>query len=253
MMRFKIRQHLPLQADGPSERIKITLPANITAEQIVLVAKIRAQEERLYQRGSWSHNEIKVLLQGAADAAILGNNVKMGSELLHDANAVFLQTLQTANRNYYLAALIAGILVVAGIAWFVIYLANDKFGNLAEQSILISLFAFAGMGSITSALIGLPNLDLKNELSRKFVIYLAIAKPLIAISFASVVYVILKNNLVTIASNFDGDNGGKEAFLWVAAFLCGFSERFAVGILNQVSPNSASHDAAQKAPTGKAG
>lgn len=251
-MRFKIRQH-SLPADGPSERIKITLPENVTAEQIVLVAKIRAQEERLYQRGSWSHNEIKVLLQGAADAAILGNNVKMGSELLHDANAVFLQTLQTSNRNYYLLALIVGIHVVAGIAYLVVFFAEKKFENLAEPSTLISLFAFAGMGSITSALIGLPSLDLKNELSRKFVIYLGVAKPLIAISFASVVYVILKNDLVTIAGNFHIDNGGKAAFLWVAAFLCGFSERFAVGILNQVSPNSASHDAAPKAAAGKAG
>jgi len=219
----------------PDSRLTIELPQNASAEHIVLTTRVRALDERLCQRRSWSEKEIRVLLTGAADAALRGGDVKKGQELLSEAQAVFDQDLQTVNRNWYLFALVLGVILVALVSAIVVYLANRQIGNLAPASTILALFTFAGMGSVTSVLTRLTSLDLKAELSRKFVIYLAIAKPLVAVSFASVVYVILANHIVSIGQ---WSTDSQQAVYWVAAFLCGFSERFASDILGRALPSN---------------
>lgn len=213
-------------------RLAIDLPPQPSADQIVLVTQIRALDERLQKRRLWAHREIRVLLAGAADTAIRGADVARAREMFAEAQAFFGQALQATNRNYYLGWMIMGVLIVATIGGVLFWAADRRFGNLAAPETIVSLFAFAGMGSVTSVLTRLTSLDLKSELSKKFVIYLAVAKPLVAISFASVVYVILKNDIVTIGQ---WQGHAREALYWVAAFLCGFSERFASDLLGRVA------------------
>jgi hypothetical protein len=159
----------------------------LTTDQIILITQIRAVQERLLKRPSWSEKEISVLLSGATDAVIRGDKLEKAKELLLEAQAAFSQDLQIANRNWYLLALIGGVFIVALITIGLCHLVNMKMEagkNLADIPTIVTLFTFAGMGSLTSVFTRLTNLDLKAELSRKFVIYQAIAKPLVAISFA---------------------------------------------------------------------
>jgi len=93
------------------------------------------------------------------------------------------------------------------------------------------LSAFAGMGSVASVLTRLSAIDLKGELRRKWVVTSAATRPVLALLFAGVIYVILQNDLITVLGSTGTDKG---ALIWVASFLCGFSERFAVDILERV-------------------
>jgi hypothetical protein len=220
------------------DSVSTELPQSPSADQIVLATQIRALEERLARRHSASEKEIRVLLRGAADVATKTGDVEKGKELLRQAQAAFDQSLQTVNRNWYLFALLMGVVGVALVGAGVTWLTSSRFPGLASPDTILALFTFAGMGSVTSVLIRLTSLDLKAELSRKFVIYLAIAKPLVAVSFASIVYVILKNHIITFGQ-WSGES--ERAVFWVAAFLCGFSERFASDILGRAIPSYSSH------------
>jgi hypothetical protein len=202
-----------------------------------VVTRILALQERTILRPSWNNREIRVLLQGAGDCVAKANDVENAQKLLERAEGLFLQSMRTVNRNWYVAAMLAGIALVAALGWVVWTLAGHKDATpLAEQRTIVALFTFAAMGSMTSVLMRLTDLDLRFEVSRKFIIYLAIAKPFVAISFASVVYVILANGLVSFGK---WDPGQQEAVRWVAAFLCGFSERFASDVLERVGLVSA--------------
>jgi hypothetical protein len=219
--------------------VTIDLPRGATAAQVDLVTRIRALQERLILRPSWNGVEIRTFLKGAGECAVACGDVAAGQKLLERAEGLFLQSLRTVNRNWYVAAMLVGVVLVGLVGFFVWHLAAEGTTPLAEQPTIIALFSFASMGSLTSVFIRLTSLDLKLELSRKFIIYLAIAKPFVAISFASVVYVILKNNLVSFGR---WDASQQEAIRWVAAFLCGFSERFASDVLEKIAPLAAKGD-----------
>ena len=215
--------------DGP--RVELDTSNATTAQQLDLVTRVLALQERLVLRPSWNGTEIRVLLKGAGDCALIHNDVVTGQKLLERAEGLFLQSLRTVNRNWYFAAMVVGIALVGMVGWFIWKLAADGATPFAPPQTILAIFTFASMGSLTSVLIRLTSLDLKQELSRKFIIYLAIAKPFVAISFASVVYVILANDLVSFG-HWSPDQ--QEAVRSVAAFLCGFSERFASDILDRV-------------------
>lgn len=127
-----------------------------------------------------------------------------------------------------------GVAIIGAVLTHVVTLQIPELKNLTDSSTIASLFTFAAMGSVTSILTRLSSLDLREETSRKFVIYSAIARPFVAISFASVVYVILKYKIVAITLGGNTSKEVDDAVLWIAAFLCGFSERFASDILERV-------------------
>lgn len=216
-------------------KIVVDLPQNPSAEQINLMTEVIALEQRLRLIPTWSEDEILIILNGAAKAAIVTNDISVARSMYDKAHELFHADAQTRNRNHYVGAMMVGVIVVAALCGIVAYLATSNFGNLAEPSTIISIFTFAAMGSVTSILTRLSSLDLREETSRKYVIYSAISKPLVAISFASIAYIALKNKIINIQVGNGSSPCGEQAMYWIAAFLCGFSERFASDFIDSVS------------------
>ncbi|BCL88802.1 hypothetical protein [Ralstonia pseudosolanacearum] len=78
----------------------------------------------------------------------------------------------------------------------------------------------------------LSKIDLQDEDRRAFIMFSAAIHPLMAGGFMAIIYVILENQIISINLGL-GVNADK-AVEWLAAFLCGFSEKFAPGILDRV-------------------
>ena len=213
----------------------------VTAEQKKLRGRIGALNEKLNWRLDRRETEIRILMWWASQVAVPCNDIEGAKELLAEAQSTFQNALQVANRNLYLKALLIGVLLVVLVSAGAVLLA--EWATLLTQDdvrIIIPLFAFAGMGSVTSVLTRIRDIDFKDEGNKSFVRYMAVAKPLVAISFASVVYVILKYRIVSLGILPD-DGAGREAVFLIAAFLSGFSERFATDILARAIPGHSKH------------
>jgi hypothetical protein len=219
----------------PFEYKPIRLPdeTGFSAEQILLISYIRALEQRVKQRRLWSADTVKELLQGAADATVHADVLDKAREALRRAQKVFEDDIQTKNRMFYLLGALVGTMGLGFLTWGVLeYYEAAGMTGLATKSTVIYLVVFAGMGSAASVLTRLSTIDLKDELRKKMVFFSAMTRPLLAIAFASVVYEILSNNIISF-KGFEGDSS-RSGLIWVAAFLCGFSERFAIDILDRV-------------------
>jgi hypothetical protein len=213
--------------------VRVPDETGFSADQILLISYVRALEERVKQRQLWSADIVKELLQGAADATVHADDVDKARQALEKAQKAFEDDVQTKNRMIYLLGALVGTLGVGFLTWGVLENA-DKAGvtSLASKSTVITLVVFAGMGSAASVLTRLSSIDLRDELRKKMVFFSAMTRPLLAIAFASVIYVILVNKIISF-NGFEEDPS-RSALIWVAAFLCGFSERFAVDILDRV-------------------
>lgn len=185
-------------------------------------------EQRIIKTKSWSTKEIVVLLEGASDATLIGA-IEIGSRLYEKAYSTYQEDAQVRNRNWYALSVVIGVLLVALICGGIAYIVSLNIANLAKTDTIVSLFTFAALGRVTSIFTRLGVLDFRNETSKKYIIYSAIARPMVAISFASIV---LKYQIVPVQL---GGNESGDATYWVAAFLCGFSERFASDVLNRIS------------------
>ena len=141
---------------------------------------------------------------------------------------------------------IGGFLVAGTLLWAMLALATSVFNfqvAFADPSDIVPLFGFAGMGTFVSVMTRLNTLDLADETSRKLLLISGAARPLTAIFFASVVYVILRHQFIPIqfgppvvskATTQATSSGYQPAIGWVASFLCGFSERFATDIIGRL-------------------
>jgi hypothetical protein len=213
--------------------VKLPDETGFSAEQTLLIADIRALEQKVIQRRLWSAPSVRELLQGAADATVHADALDKAREAFDKAEKVFQDDVQTKNRMFYLIGALFGTVTAGVMTWAVLRLAKWwGVTTLAATDTVITLFVFAGMGSAASVLTRLSTIDLKDELRKKWVVISAGTRPLLAIAFASVIYVILKGKIVAF-QGFDDDEH-LLPLIWVAAFLCGFSERFAVDILDRV-------------------
>jgi hypothetical protein len=213
--------------------IKIPPVAHPTAAQLLILGDIRALEARVVQRRLWSSASVRELLQAAADAATTGNDPVKARQAFAEAETSFQNDVQTKNRMFYLLGVLLGLFALALIAAIVLWIAR-RIGltDLASPEMVVDLFAFAGLGSVASVLARLSAIDLKDELRKKWVVISAATRPILAIAFASVVYVVLNYGVVSFSS-FDTVER-KKALIWIAAFLCGYSERFAVDLLDRL-------------------
>jgi len=217
--------------------LDVNIPPSVTADQLQITREIQAFHERIKRRSVWSENEILKMLQGAVDIALITNDVEKARIMFDSAKEIYLDNIHVNNRNYYVAAIFIGFISIAFVcSTFITFVSHLNLKNIADRETLIAIFTFSGMGSITSVLTRLSQLNFKNDMSRKFVIYSALAKPFVAISFASIVYIILQNKLVVIGA-FDSDQY-LLPMIWISSFMCGFSERFANDIISKVLPNS---------------
>ncbi len=100
-------------------------------------------------------------------------------------------------------------------------------------SLLLLILLSAGLGSVASVLSRLPSIDLRQEPSDVMIILSGATKPIVAIIFAIVVFLILDLKVLDI--QFGSSTGPRSNGLYlVSSFLCGFSERFATDIISRI-------------------
>jgi hypothetical protein len=240
-------------------------------ELMAFLAEAESLGKRLELRNPWTRAEITVLLQGAINAARTTyradgvDNIATAWATLQRAEAVYYHDVQTKNRIVYVVGLGLGVCAVVLIpllllwavevmgAWFAASTGSiatpirgtfQWIATAAPLAITAPLFFFAGLGASASVLSRLTTIDLKEETSKAMVLIAAAARPALAVIFASVIFVILNNNIVSI-----GTDTTKLAMIWVAAFLCGYSERFASDILDRV-PFAPGGNGAPASPAG---
>jgi hypothetical protein len=185
------------------------------------------------QRRPWSRPEIEAILSTAEEALATGASAGPVRQIVAKANERFLQDVQSKNRLIYAAGMFLGALILGLISVVLVSFAEEGRFNLASSNTLVSLFVFAGLGSVTSFLTRLPSLDLRAESSQRLVLLSAASRPVVAIGFASVIYLVLRYKLVNLQVASD-DAAAQDALSWIAAFLCGFSERFASDLLGRL-------------------
>ena len=206
--------------------------ADLSPEQVVLLATIRSMEARVRQRTPWVMPSLLRLLEGAAVATVLAQPPDAGRRAYEEAKELFESDVQTKNRMFYLLGALIGLVLCAAVTVVTNALSNGGKFNLATPPTIVSLFTFATLGSVASVLTRMSTIDLRDELRKKFVVMSAAVRPLVAIAFASIVYVILSRGLISFGP-YRGDCV-TQGLTWVAAFLCGFSERFAIDILDRL-------------------
>ncbi|GLC23563.1 hypothetical protein [Roseisolibacter agri] len=106
--------------------------------------------------------------------------------------------------------------------------ANDSADALVRVARILT---YAGLGAVASVIMRLPGTDLSGETKTRIVVFAGAGRPILAAIFAVVVYQILHHGIINV-----GTTATPQAFAYVqvAAFLCGFSERFATDILDRV-------------------
>jgi hypothetical protein len=158
--------------------------------------------------------------------------------LLDHAEAVFLQHIQAKNRLRYLAGMLAGIAVIVLFGWALIkFLPPAATSNSAALEfpppLLPMILLFAGMGTITSVLTRLSSIDLRDQTSMKMLLVSGMARPVTGLFFALAIYLMISLRIVDFHLGAGADPTPPALFLF-AAFLSGFSERFAQDILTKV-------------------
>jgi hypothetical protein len=105
----------------------------------------------------------------------------------------------------------------------------------APPKTITPLFFFAGLGASASVLSRLTSIDLKDEPMKKMVLVTGATRPALAVIFASVIFVILSNNIISVKLSSGSEVAAASLpLVWVAAFMCGYSERFASDLIAQV-------------------
>src|SRR5579864_1495902 len=155
-------------------------------------------------------------------------NYPLAEAVLKDAESTYHRHNQTQNRMRYLAGFLAGTAAAILVGFAIILLLNivePKF----DIRLLGGMFLFAGIGSIVSALTRLKSAALQEETSNFEITLSGAARPVVSILFSLVVYMILAIKAVKINV---GDNEANPTFIFfIAAFMCGFTERFAEDII----------------------
>jgi hypothetical protein len=173
-------------------------------------------------------DEIRNLLLNVA-VFLQGREPEAARGLLEDARAVYYQHIQSKNRLRYLGGMVVGIITTLLFTILLTSLLKTP-ENIFSLSLLPLILVFAGMGSITSVLTRLSSIDLRDQTSRWMVVISGMARPVTGACFAVVVYLVLALGIVEIHVGATGNPTPPSLFL-VAAFMAGFSERFAQDIL----------------------
>ncbi|MGH2359431.1 MAG: hypothetical protein ACRDGM_02670 [bacterium] len=207
-----------------------------TPEQSTLKADIQAISERVEQRNPWSKHIVGAYLQAAVDAMISApTKLDEARACVKKAEEALNSDLQTTNRLWYLSGLALGVigaLIVTGVVALLLQWFNYK--EIATRGQIIPLFTFAWLGSVASVLTRLNSLDLRYETRRYWYALSSAVRPILALTFAFIVFIVLANKIVDLKVGSITSDSNPNALYWVAAFLCGFSERFATDMLDKV-------------------
>ena len=205
------------------------------ADEIALLARLRALQESVKRFSAWDRCEVRELIEGARDAVVVAHNTKVGLDLLRRAQDTYYLGLQTRNRLSY-----AFWSVVGTVFAFVIFMAlrwlltkwSPEGGqvHLPEWDTTLKVVGLAALGSLVSAATRVISIDLRYERNRSIIFAMVAAKAIVAIGFAIVVYIILSSGV----AKFEGIDSGRHGVWFLAAFLSGFSERFASNLISKI-------------------
>jgi hypothetical protein len=227
---------LVLMAPDKSTEYFLTFspPDNPTPEEQRLVADIVIVDHRAHHQLHPKTREWEEVIRLLYNAVVFlhQHDTTEGRVILQEAERVYYHHNQTKNRIRYLLGAVAGIAVAAGVGAASLLLAKSLEQFVTTQ-LLVLLFVFAGIGSLTSVLTRISSIDLKRETSNFSVFVSGFSRPLIAIFFALIVYLILDTKIIDINLGNPTDTKAGAIYL-VTSFLCGFSERFAQDIISRV-------------------
>ena len=216
--------------------LEFGLPTNATSEQRTLTADIVALDHRAHEQlgpGTPEWREVLGVLTNAANMDTYGE-VSQGRMLYKQAEDAFFRYFEARNRIRYLLGLGLGVGICTLFSSALFLIARSLSQPFIKPGLLPLLCLFAGMGSLTSVLTRLDQIDLRFATSVQLVMISGAARPVIAICFALVVYLILDLKLLDIKFGAPTEQNHNSIFL-ISSFLCGFSERFAQDILSKVA------------------
>jgi hypothetical protein len=154
---------------------------------------------------------------------------------LNRADGYFRRAAQRRAQLRYLAGVIGGLSVIAGVG-FLLALGLSMLPDLQDQSgmYLASLIA-GGMGALLSVLYGMTSGNLRlhtlfanAESSRGPLVAAGALRPLVGALSGTVVYVLLQSGFIPLKVP---DGAAGTHFFIAIAILAGFSERWARGVL----------------------
>lgn len=219
--------HVPVANSNP--------PGQSAVDATLLLAETQAFRIRMGKRNTRDVAGVKILID--AVEAVAKTDAQKGRDFFKLAKEEYRQSIGTENQMWFLLGALLGSAGIFLIAWLLIVGAGEKLpilANLVGPAQLATLTFFAVVGTLTSIMLRLPSINMRDEERRSYVMFSAAIHPLMAAGFMSVVYVILKFKIIGISL---GDDHNAEAFTWIAAFLCGFSEKFAPTLLENISSN----------------
>jgi hypothetical protein len=224
---------------GEHGEVHVDPAVSLTAEQIAFVGQLNSLGKRVAKNHFWAREEIFLLLENAATIAIVAGDLVKAELVLEKATQIYERALLARNRIQYVSGTALGVIALVFIGFVVVRLgASGAVTAFPSTDIVIELLVFAGIGSVTSVLMRLSTLDLNDETSKPLLMLSGASKPLVAVAFAIIVYLILKYRLLALTIGQSTDPSSPDAAFWVAAFLCGFSERFGSDIINRLELQS---------------
>lgn len=207
------------------------------ADVKVLSADIVALDHRIHEQlgpdtPEW--REVMGILVNAASIGVMANQGAQGRLLYKQAEDAFFRYFEARNRIRYLIGLGLGVIVCTLFSGMLYFIARSLSQPFVKPGLLPLLCLFAGMGSLTSVLTRLDQIDLRFATSTQLIMISGAARPVIAICLALVVYLVLDLRLLDIKFGAPTEQNQNSIFL-VSSFLCGFSERFAQDLLTRVA------------------
>jgi hypothetical protein len=216
--------------------VKFYPPPATTPEEEAFIAEVVSLDHRsLHRLGPKSsvRQEIKRLLWNAIISAFERRSISQARLFYQKAEHVYYDDVQIGNRLRYLLGMALGILTGAMLGGTLMLIA-DRLEPYVDPSLLLPIMVFAGLGSVASVLSRLSSIDLRQEPSHAMIILSGATKPIIAIIFAIVVFLILDLKVLDI--QFGSATGSKSKGVYlVSSFLCGFSERFGTDLIARIS------------------
>ena len=228
--------YYPYACVNRDDLLQFSPPSNPSAEQTALVADIVGLDHRVHEQlgaNTPEWKEVMGVLINAANIGVLSNNVPQGRTLYKQAEDAFFRYFEAKNRIRYLAGLGLGVIACTLFSGLLYLIARHLTQPFVKPGLLPLLCLFAGMGSLTSVLTRLDQINLKFATSTPLIMISGGARPIIAICFALVVYLVLDLKLLDIKFGTPTEQNQNAIFL-ISSFLCGFSERFAQDILSKV-------------------
>lgn len=233
------RQRLRYQPVDIPEKPSQQANGDYSPAAISLLAKARALQECVIRQSAWDRREVAEFIRGAVNCVLFSTDFTIAQQLLDRAEATYLQGMQAKNRVAYVLYAAIGGFATFGLSlslWWILQLQVQHWPismqlKLPNFDTTFKILGLATLGNLASTSMRMAGIDLKLERNKSSIFLLAITKGVLAISFSIIIFIILSHGIVSIGS---APSNHDNSVLLAAAFLCGFSERFASDILEKI-------------------